>query len=130
MIASIPLLAFVVAAYTALALVVPIWLDSVLFVLPLLSGAALPFRGGDLLLVMGLLLLCVEIYRATSSSSAAILNHVFSLVVFIIALIELLVMPQMAGMTFFLILLMTLIDVITGFTVTISSARRDMQHPS
>lgn len=130
MIASIPLLAFVVAAYTALALVVPIWLDSVLFVLPLLSGAALPFRGGDLLLVMGLLLLCVEIYRATSSSPAAILNHVFSLVVFIIALIELLVMPQMASMTFFLILLMTLIDVITGFTVTISSARRDMQHPS
>ena len=42
MIASIPLLAFIVAAYTALALVVPIWLDSVLFILPLLSGAALP----------------------------------------------------------------------------------------
>jgi hypothetical protein len=130
MIASIPLLAFIVAAYTALALVVPIWLDSVLFILPLLSGAALPFRGGDLLLVMSLLLLCIEIYRSTSSSSAAILNHVLSLVVFIIALIELLVMPQMAGMTFFLILLMTLIDVITGFTVTISSARRDLQRSS
>ncbi|CDH43450.1 MAG: hypothetical protein IPL59_13215 [Candidatus Competibacteraceae bacterium] len=130
MIASIPLLVFVVAAYTALALVVPIWLDSVLFVLPLLSGAVLPFRGGDLLLVMGLLLLCVEIYRATSSSSAAILNHVLSLVVFIIALIELLVTPKMASMTFFLIMLMTLIDVITGFTVTISSARRDLQHSS
>ena len=130
MIASIPLLAFVVAAYTALALAAPIWLDSVLFVLPLLSGAVLPFRGGDLLLVMGLLLLCVEIYRATSSSSAAILNHVFSLAVFIIALIELLIMPQMASMTFFLILLMTLIDVITGFTVTISSARRDLQRSS
>jgi hypothetical protein len=129
MIASIPLLAFIVAAYTALALAAPVWLDSVLFVLPLLSGAALPFRGGDLLLVISLLLLGVEIYRATSSSSAAILNHVLSLVVFIIALIELLVMPPMASITFMLILLMTLIDVITGFTVTISSARRDMQHP-
>ena len=129
MIASIPLLAFIVAAYTALALAAPVWLDSVLFVLPLLSGAALPFRGGDLLLVISLLLLGVEIYRATSSSSVAILNHVLSLVVFIIALIELLVMPPMASITFMLILLMTLIDVITGFTVTISSARRDMQHP-
>ncbi|MCP5158990.1 MAG: hypothetical protein H6974_00905 [Gammaproteobacteria bacterium] len=128
--ASIPLLAFVVAAYTALMLAIPGWLDAVLVTLPLLSGVVLPFRGGDLLLVIGLFLLCVEIYRATSSSTAAILNHVLSLVVFIIALIELIVMPRMANMTFFLIVLMTLSDVIAGFTVTISTARRDIQHSS
>jgi hypothetical protein len=128
--ASIPLLVFVVAAYTALALAAPGWLEATLFGLPLLSGVVLLFRGGDLLLVIGLLLLCVEIYRATSSSTAAILNHVLSLVVFIIALIELIVMPRMANMTFFLILMMTLSDVIAGFTVTISTARRDIQRPS
>ena len=66
--------------------------------------------------------------RSTSSSTGAILNHVLSLVVFIIALIELIVMPGMANMTFFLIVLMTLSDVIAGFTVTISTARRDLQH--
>ncbi|HRX70946.1 MAG: hypothetical protein KDJ22_07895 [Candidatus Competibacteraceae bacterium] len=126
--ASIPLLAFVVAAYTVLALAAPGWLAATLFGLPLLSGVVLWFRGGDLLLVIGLLLLCVEIYRATSSSTAAILNHVLSLVVFIIALIELIIMPQMANMTFFLIVLMTVSDVIAGFTVTISTARRDIQH--
>ncbi len=129
MMASFPLLAIIVAVYTLLALAVPGWLDGVLFVLPLLSRAALPFRGGDLLLVIGLILLCVEVYRATSSSTGAILNHVLSLVVFIIALIELLVMPRMANMTFFLIVLMTVSDVIAGFTVTISTARRDLQHP-
>lgn len=128
--ASFPLLAIIVAAYTALALVAPGWLNGVVFVLPLLSESMLPFQGGDLLLVVGLLLLCVEVYRATSSSTAAILNHVLSLVVFIIALIELLVMPRMANMTFFLIVLMTLSDVIAGFTVTISTARRDIQRPS
>ncbi len=128
--ASFPLLAIVVAAYTALALVAPGWLNGVVFVLPLLSESMLSFRGGDLLLVIGLLLLCVEVYRATSSSTAAILNHVLSLVVFIIALIELLVLPRMADMTFFLIVLMTLSDVIAGFTVTISTARRDIQRPS
>ena len=129
MMASFPLLAIIVAVYTLLALAAPGWLDSVLFFLPLLSGAALPFRGGDLLLVIGLILLCVEVYRATSSSTRAILNHVLSLVVFIIALIELLVLRQMANMTFFLIVLMTVGDVIAGFTVTISTARRDLQHP-
>ncbi len=127
--ASFPLLAIIVAAYTLLALVAPAWLEAVLFGLPLLSGAMLLFQGGDLLLVIGLLLLCVEIYRATSSATGAILNHVLSLIVFIIALIELIVMPRMANMTFFLIVLMTLSDVIAGFTVTISTARRDMQHP-
>jgi hypothetical protein len=129
MMASFPLLAIIVAVYTLLALAAPGWLDGVLFFLPLLSGEALPFRGGDLLLVLGLILLCVEVYRATSSSTGAILNHVMSLVVFIIALIELLVMPRMANMTFFLIVLMTVSDVIAGFTVTISTARRDLQHP-
>ena len=57
--ASFPLLAIIVAAYTLLALVAPAWLEAVLFGLPLLSGAMLLFQGGDLLLVIGLLLLCV-----------------------------------------------------------------------
>ena len=125
--ASIPLLAFAVIAYTALASIIPGWLESVLFVLPLLSGATLPFRGNDVLLVISLFLLCIEVYRATSSSSAAILNHVLSLVVFIVCLVEFLVLPSMASMTFFLIMVMTLIDVVAGFTVTISTARRDIQ---
>lgn len=129
MMASFPLLAIIVAAYTLLALVAPGWLETALFSLPLLSGVFLPFQGGDILLVFGLILLCVEVYRATSSSASAILNHVLSLIVFIVALIEMLVMPRMANMTFFLIVLMTLSDVIAGFTVTISTARRDIQRP-
>ena len=125
---SLPLLALVVAAYTALALVAPGWLESVLFSLPLLSGTTLLLRGNDLLLVISLVLLGIEISRATSSSSAAILNHVLSLVVFIVALIDFIVMPQLGNTTFFLILLMTLIDVIAGFTVTITAARRNVSY--
>ena len=51
--AGIPLLAFIVAAYTVLALVAPGWLEATQFSLPLLSGTSLPFQGGDLLLVIG-----------------------------------------------------------------------------
>jgi hypothetical protein len=124
----LPLLALVVAAYTALALVAPGWLETVLFSLPLLSRAILLLRGDDLLLLISLVLLGIEISRATSSSAAAILNHVLSLVVFIIALIGFIVMPQLGNTTFFLILLMTLIDVIAGFTVTITAARRNVSY--
>lgn len=125
--ASFPLLAIVVFLYSAFVLAAPGWLDAVQFILPLLSGNGLPFRGGDILLVLSLVLLCFEVYRATSSSKGAVLNHILSLVVFIIALIELLVMRPMANMTFFLIVLMTASDVIAGFTVTISASRRDWQ---
>ena len=125
---SVPLLALVVAVYTALALVASGWLGTVLFSLPLLSGATLLFRGDDLLLVVSLFLLGIEISRATSSSSAAILNHVLSLLVSIVALIGFIVMPQLGNTTFFLILLMTLIDVIAGFTVTITAARRNVSY--
>ena len=125
---SVPLLALVVAVYTALALVASGWLGTVLFSLPLLSGATLLFRGDDLLLVVSLFLPGIEISRATSSSSAAILNHVLSLLVFIVALIGFIVMPQLGNTTFFLILLMTLIDVIAGFTVTITAARRNVSY--
>ena len=48
---------------------------------------------------------------------------------FILLSILLIVTRQMANMTFFLIVLMTASDVIAGFTVTLSTARRDMQHP-
>ena len=37
-------------------------------------------------------------------------------------------MPQLGNTTFFLILLMTLIDVIAGFTVTITAARRNVSY--
>lgn len=125
--ASFPLLAIVVFIYTAIAFTAPGWLETAQFAIPLLSDNALLFRGGDVLVVLGLVLLCIEVYRATSSSQGAILNHVLSLVVFIIALIELLVLRPMANVTFFLIVLMTASDVIAGFTVTISSSRRDWQ---
>lgn len=112
--ASVPLLVFVVALYTGLALLAPGLAGR--GAVPVAAAVRLrpTFQGGDLLLVISLFLLCIEIYRATSSSTAAILNHVLSLVVFIVALIELLVLPRMANMTFFLIVAMTLIDVIAG----------------
>ena len=78
----------------------------------------------------GLLLLYVEIFKATRTSNASILDHVASLVVFVVALVEFLLLPRFAHGAFLALLVMTLIDVIAGFTVTLSSARRDFNHPA
>ena len=71
------------------------------------------------------ILLFFELLKSTGFGRAAIINHAFSMILFIICLIEFLMFPAFATSVFFLIMLMTLLDVMAGFMVTIASARRD-----
>ena len=90
------------------------------------SGVMLTFNVAQLLLMVGVAALYIEIYKATRASTASIIDHLFSMLVFIVFLVEFLVWP-MAGTPAFLILtMMSLLDVIAGFTVTISTSRRDL----
>jgi hypothetical protein len=127
MFSSFPLPALIVIAFNLIVFIQSALLDSILFSLPLPSGAAWNFRGADLLLTLALVCLYVEIFRATQTSAVSITNHALSLVVFVVCLVEFIVLPAFAVSTFFLIMLMCLIDVIAGFTVTIASARRDVE---
>ena len=124
--ASIPLFVFVVIGYNVLVFSFPGVIDQQLFIAKLLSGAEWRFGVADLILVISLIFLYIEIFRATRTSTVSIINHVLSLLVFVACLIEFIVLPQAGTSTFFLIMLMTLIDVIGGFTVTITAARRDI----
>lgn len=95
------------------------------------GGAAVPVEwivtGGDLLVLVALLLLFVELLKSTSTGTAAIFNHALSMLVFIICLVEFLLHPAFATTVFFLILIMALLDVLAGVVVTIVSARRDVE---
>ncbi|MGE0046151.1 MAG: hypothetical protein AB7J28_07135 [Hyphomonadaceae bacterium] len=82
--------------------------------------------GGDLLVLVALLLLFVELLKSTSTGTAAIFNHALSMLVFIICLVEFLLHPAFATSVFFMILIMALLDVLAGVVVTIVSARRDV----
>lgn len=97
------------------------------FTLP--SGAEVSLSAGWLLVLVGLVLLYIEIFKATRTGSGTILDHALSLIVFIVGLVELLVVKKLGHPVFMTILLMTLIDVVAGFTVSISSARRDFGVP-
>jgi hypothetical protein len=123
---SIPLLLPLVAIYFVLALIAPSTLDSALFGLGLPSGAPFTLRGGELLAALGLVLLYFEVLKSTRSAESSVLDHGLSLLLFIVSLILFLVFPPAGTATFFLILVMTLLDVVAGFTVTIASARRDI----
>jgi hypothetical protein len=90
------------------------------------SGAALTFSIGELLVGLGLILLYLEVLKSTRTSTASIIDHVLSMALFVFALLELILARGMGTGAFALVVLLTLIDVIAGFTVTISTARRDI----
>ena len=93
---------------------------------PMVSeGAVWAITSGDLLILLSMAFFFVEILKSTSTGAATIANHAVSMVVFIICLIEFLLLKNFATSVFFVLTIMTLLDVLAGVIVTIISARRD-----
>ncbi len=89
------------------------------------SGAEWIITPGHGLIALSLVMLFFELLKSTGIGRAAVMNHAFSMVLFIICLVEFLMFKAFATSVFFLIMLMALMDVMAGFMVTIASARRD-----
>lgn len=122
---AVPLLAIPLILANVLAFAGDEGLDHVWFLIPLPSGVAAAISTGVALIWLCLVFLYAEIFKATRTGQASILDHVLSMFVFVVALVELITVPRLGNGVFLVIVLTTLIDVIAGFTVTISSARRD-----
>ena len=122
---AIPLLIIVVGIYNVIAFTGMASFGAEIFSVSLISGDIWSMSIGDLLVAIGLLLLYVEVFKSTRSSSISIVDHLLSMMLFIICILEFVALRSFGTTTFFLIMLMTFIDVIAGFTVTISTARRD-----
>ena len=122
----IPLLALVLLAYNVFAFTAAGSMSSTVFVFGLPSGAAWGMDGSDLLVALALVLLYLEILKATRTTAATIVDHGLSLVIFVVCLVEFLLLPAFGTAAFFFIMLIALIDVVAGFTVTIAGARRDI----
>lgn len=101
-------------------------LDLALWAGTLPSGARLALSFGDALVLLGLVLLYFEIYKATRPGTGAILDHVLSLALFVVCLLELLLIERAAHVSFVLITGMCLVDTVAGFTVSITNAQRDV----
>ncbi len=125
MILSLPWVVLSVIAYNAITFATDMKFDAVIFEAGMLSGNIWVFTLGDLILAGTLLLLFIEILKATRTGGNSLVDHALSTVVFIICLIEFLVVPEAATSLFFFITIVALIDVIAGFSVTIRAARRD-----
>jgi hypothetical protein len=124
---GIPLLIIPFAIYNMIAFLTPMDWRSPLATVRMVSGAGWEITAQDALLTLTILLLFIEIFKASrSSASRGIVDHMLSLLLFVAMLIEFLLIPQAATSTFFLLLMISFVDVIGGFAITARAARRDV----
>ena len=90
------------------------------------SGASWSVNAGEMLIIIGVLALYFEMFKATRTTTSSIIDHGISMLIFIVYLIEFLVVADAGNSVFLILMLMALVDVIAGYTVTIVAARRDL----
>jgi hypothetical protein len=97
-----------------------------MFSVQMMSGGIWTMTVGDLLIVVALLLLFVEMMKSTRTSNASIVDHLLSTFVFVAFLVEFLLVRGAAHPVFFTLMVIALIDVLGGFSVSLRSAGRDV----
>jgi hypothetical protein len=97
-----------------------------IFAIPMVGGLWIVSLG-DLMLMLALVMLFFETLKSTRPAQRAIGNHLASTAVFIIYLIEFILLGVAANSTFFFLMVMSLFDVVAGFTISIRTASRDIE---
>lgn len=125
MLGTLPLMAIVIILYNVIVYLTGLSMESQITTITLISGAVWTVTVGDLIVFAALMLLFLELINSTKTGASTIVNHGLSMLVLLIALVEFIVLPPFGTSTFFALVLLALFDVIAGFTVTITAARRD-----
>ena len=123
-----PLLVIPFAIYNMVAFLTPgiAWTDKVATI-HLISGQDWTVTPEDILLAFAILLLSIEIMKSTRIGIRTIIDHVLSMILFIGMLVEFLLVRQAGTSTFFILMIISLVDVLAGFIVTVRAAQRDIE---
>jgi uncharacterized membrane protein YobD (UPF0266 family) len=89
------------------------------------SQAEWALTSSDLFILLCVIVLFIEIIKATGTGAATIFENGLSIIVFIICLMLFLFYDKAGTSTFIIMTLMSLLDSIAGFTITAVASRRD-----
>jgi hypothetical protein len=122
-----PLLLIIFAIYNIIAFLMPgvSWTAPLTHV-HMMSGAEWTMSAGEILVAFAILLLFGEMLKSTRIAMRTVLDHALSLLLFLAMLVEFLLVGQASTGTFFLLLVISFVDVIGGFAVALRSAQRDL----
>jgi hypothetical protein len=121
-----PLLIIPFAIYNMFAFLLGIAWSQELTTFHMMSGADWTLTWGELLVAVAGLMLFFEMFKARRLSARSIVDHGLSTLLFIGMSAEFLLVRQAASGTFFLLLVISFIDVAGGFTMTIHSVQHDI----
>ena len=122
-----PLLLIPFAIYNIIAFLMPgVTWTGVFSTVHMVSGADWTMSAGDMLVTLAVVLLCGEMIKSTRVGLRTVVDHALSLILFLGMLIEFILVKQAATATFFLLLVVSFVDVLGGFAVTLRSAQRDL----
>jgi hypothetical protein len=120
-----PLLLIPVAIYNIIAFLMrDVSMAAPLITLPLPSGTTWSVTLSDTLLTLGILLLLCEVIKGARPGAKFLTDHLLSLIVFGGAAAEFVLLPQFGTSTYFLLVLLALVDFISSIALR---ARRGTQ---
>lgn len=113
-----PLLLIPLAIYNIVVFLMPgVSLAEPLVTVPLMSGAQWPLTLSDILLALGIVMLLLEVIKGARPGAKFLTDHLLSLVIFGGAVAEFLLWPRFASSTYFLLVLLALVDFLTGIAL-------------
>jgi hypothetical protein len=124
---GVPLLIFAFAVYNIVAFLLPgfSWREGLLH-FHMVSGAEWDLSAADLMVGGAILVLLIEMLKAARMTRRTIIDHMLSMILFIAMLLEFLLVAEAASGTFFLLLVVSFVDVTGGFAISIRAAQRDV----
>src|SRR5580692_5917631 len=123
-----PLLLVPFAVYNMIAFLTPgvSWTAPVTTV-HMMSGQDWVLTWEDILLAFAIFLLWVEIIKSTRIGMRSVMDHILAMALFVAMLVEFLLVQRAGTSTFFLLMIIALVDVLAGFIVGMRSAQRQIE---
>jgi hypothetical protein len=123
-----PLLVITFAIYNMIAFLLPglTWTASVATI-HLISGQDWTVTPEDIILAFAIVLLGIEVIKAARAGIRGLTDHILSMVLFIVMLVEFLLVARAGTSTFFILMVISLVDVLAGFIIQARTAQRDIQ---
>jgi len=122
------LIPFVIYNIVAFILGLPpdVWTSQAVAV-PMMSGQIWKLTWEDIFLAASIFLLWIEIIKSTRAGNRVIMDHVLAMLLFVAMLVEFLLVKSAGTSTFFLLVVIGLVDVLGGFIIGIRGATRQVE---
>lgn len=123
-----PLLLIPFAIYNMVAFLTPgvSWTAPVTTV-HMISGQDWVLTWEDVLIAFSIFLFWIEIIKSTRIGMRTVMDHILAVALFVAMLVEFLLVKNAGTSTFFLLMIIAVVDVLAGFIVGMRSSQRQIE---